>query len=176
MKEAVVPSEKVVVDLTLLVERLKGGIEVEIKSRIQHFVLRALEQVILDLAKSELKKMVGGILREALEEVKFKVAQGGRVLPRSRVKPGEREWPGDAPPILELTLKEYITAWLIRDRGSCWSDRPSLGGMVDRHLIQVADEMTKDVIKSHAEQLRGELVNRLGEFVADKLIKKMGVQ
>lgn len=158
-------TEKVVVDVTFLVERLKGGIETEIKHRIYSFIVKALEQVILDLAKSELRKVVGEVLREALTD--------GRVF--ARPKGAKEEWP-DGPPPAELTLKEYITLWLTQSKEFSWSRRGRLGDMLDRHLFQMTDEIARHVMEERIGELKEGLTSRLGGMVADKLIKKLGVE
>jgi len=159
----------VVVDLTFLVERLKGGIETEIKHRIYSFVVKALEQVILDLAKSELRKVVGEALREALTD--------GRVFSRPKVSyDSYEEWPDGAPPPAELTLKEYITLWLTRSKEFSWSKRGRLGDMLDRHLFQMSDEIARHVIEERIGELKAGLTDKLGGMVADKLVKRMGLE
>lgn len=155
----------VVVDVTVSVKRLESVIENEIKQRIQHFVVKSLEQVVLDLAKSELRKVVGETLREVLAE--------GKVFTRPKCAYKE-EWP-DGPPPAELTLKEYVTLWLTQKKEFSWGNRSRLGEMLDRHFFQTADETLRHVLEEHVGELKDGLTTKLGSIVADKLIKKLGV-
>jgi hypothetical protein len=169
----------VVVDITYLINNMKCDLMHAVESQVQPALLKAIEKIILEMAKKELRDIVGATLRELLTELKFKAPMEappkmGRVLPVPSGIQAERaaEALEKKEPVYELTLKEYLTLWM-RGSSFSWGQRPRLWEMVERHIQDISREFVKEELQVHTEQvkeyLKSNAINELYEAFKRKL-------
>jgi hypothetical protein len=179
-KEVVsVEDNKVLVDITEVVRQLKGGLEHYITSQARAALVKAIEKIVLDMAKNELRDIVGVTLREILDEMKFKSPaeappRTGKVLPvpsGARVELAAAELERKEP-VYDLTLKEYLTLWM-RGNSFSWGERPRIWEMVERHLQSVTSSIVKDELKMHTDQVQSYLQDNIVKEVLGAFMRRM---